>query len=92
MERTMGIGLSLLLVMAGAIMRFAVTVQGHGFNMHTTGVILMIVGAVGVLLSIVFWASWGGFGRRSAAEGSVAINVDRGRPVERERDVQDTRL
>lgn len=87
----MGIGLSLLLVMAGAIMRFAVTVQGHGFNMHTTGVILMIVGAVGVLLSIVFWASWGGFGRRAAADGSVAVNVSSDRPVERERDVQDTR-
>ena len=87
----MGMGLSLLLVMAGAIMRFAVTVQGHGFNMHTTGVILMIVGAVGVLLSIVFWASWGGFGRRAVADGSVAVNVSGDRPVERERDVQDTR-
>lgn len=87
----MGIGLSLLLVMAGAIMRFAVTVQGHGFNMHTTGVILMVVGAIGVVLSIVFWASWGGFGRRTAAERSVAVNVSGDRPVERERDVQDTR-
>jgi hypothetical protein len=91
MEHTMGIGLSLLLVMAGAIMRFAVTVQGHGFNMHTTGVILMVVGAIGVVLSIVFWASWGGFGRRTAAERSVAVNVSGDRPVERERDVQDTR-
>lgn len=88
----MGIAFSLLLVMAGAIMRFAVTVQGHGFNMHTTGVILMVVGAVGVVLSMVFWASWGGFGRRPAAEGSViAVNTTSDRPVARERDVQDTR-
>jgi len=69
MERTMGIALSLLLVAAGAIMRFAVTVQGHGFNVHTTGLILIAVGAVGVLLSLVFWASWGGFSRRPAAVG-----------------------
>jgi hypothetical protein len=43
-------------------MRFAVSVQGRGFNVHTTGVILMIVGIVGAVLSIAFWASWGGFG------------------------------
>jgi hypothetical protein len=85
----MGIALSLLLVTAGAIMRFAVTVQGHGFNMHTTGVILMVVGAVGVLLSVVFWASWGGFGRRSAADGPSTTVVHRDQLAER--DIQDTR-
>ncbi|MDQ1746773.1 MAG: hypothetical protein QOD07_1036 [Frankiaceae bacterium] len=91
MERTMGIALSLLLVAAGAIMRFAVTVQGHGFNVHTTGLILMAVGAVGVLLSLVFWASWGGFSRRPAAVASTSAIVERERPVEREPDAQDTR-
>ena len=63
----MGIAVSLLLVAAGAIMRFAVTVQGHGFNVHTTGLILMTVGGVGVLLSLIFWSRWGGFSRRPAA-------------------------
>lgn len=87
----MGIALSLLLVAAGAIMRFAVTVQGHGFNVHTTGLILMAVGGAGVLLSLIFWASWGGFSRRPAAAGPATTSVDRQRPVERERDVQDTR-
>jgi hypothetical protein len=91
MERTMGIALSLLLVAAGAIMRFAVTVQGHGFNVHTTGLILMAVGGVGVLLSLVFWSRWGGFSRRPAAVASAPANVASERPVERERDVQDTR-
>jgi hypothetical protein len=92
MERTMGIAFSLLIAAAGAIMRFAVTVHGHGFNVHTTGLILMIVGAVGVLLSIMFWASWGGFGRRAAGgDGSVAVTVSGDRPVARERDVEDTR-
>ena len=58
----MGIVTSMFLIAAGAVMRFAVTVQGHGFNVHTTGVVLMIVGAIGAVLSIAFWASWRGFG------------------------------
>jgi hypothetical protein len=58
----MGITTSLLLIAAGAIMRFAVTAQATGFSIHTVGVILMIVGIVGAILSIAFWASWGGFG------------------------------
>jgi hypothetical protein len=90
MERTMGIALSLLLVAAGAIMRFAVTVQGHGFNVHTTGLILMGVGAIGVVLSLVFWSRWGGFSRRPAAVASTPANVATERPLERERSVQDT--
>ena len=58
-ERTpMGIATSLLLIAAGAIMRFAVTAQAKGFSIHTVGVILMIVGIVGAILSIAFWASW----------------------------------
>jgi hypothetical protein len=60
----MGIVVSLLLIAAGAIMRFAVSAQGTGWNVHTAGVVLMLVGAVGAVLSIAYWASWGGFGRR----------------------------
>jgi hypothetical protein len=58
----MGIGTSLVIFAVGAIMRFAVTVTATGFNIHSVGVILMIVGAVGFLLSLAFWSSWGGFG------------------------------
>lgn len=59
----MGIVISLLLVAAGAIMRYAVTAEGKGFNVGTAGMVLMIVGIVGAVLSVAFWASWGGFGR-----------------------------
>ena len=34
-----------------------------GLNIHTVGVILLVVGIVGFLSSLVFWSSWGGFGR-----------------------------
>jgi hypothetical protein len=60
----MGIVVSLLMIANGAILRFAVTVEGTGFNVGTVGMILMIVGAIGAVLSIVNWASWGGFGHR----------------------------
>ena len=58
----MGLGTSIVLIAVGAILRFAVSVTTTGFNLHTIGVILMIVGAVGLVLSLIFWSSWGGFG------------------------------
>lgn len=57
----MGLGTSLFLIAVGAILDFAISVQTSGFNLHTIGVILMVVGAIGAVLSIVFWSSWGGF-------------------------------
>jgi hypothetical protein len=60
----MGIGVSLLLIAAGAILAFAVHVSGHGFNLHTIGIILLVVGAIGALVSMIFWSSWGGVGQR----------------------------
>ena len=62
--KKMGIGTSIVVFAIGAIMRFATTVHTTNFNIHTIGVILMIVGAVGTVLSLVFWSSWGGFHRR----------------------------
>jgi hypothetical protein len=66
----MGIGTSLFLIAVGAILDFAVDVQTQGFNLHTIGVILMVVGALGFVVSLVFWGSWGGFGfRRTVVDG-----------------------
>lgn len=78
----MGIVVSLLMIAAGAIMRFAVTVKGSGFNVGTAGMVLMVVGALGAVLSIAFWASWGGFGNRA---GGTVVGTER--TVVRERDV-----
>ena len=60
----MGIGVSLFLIAVGAILAFAVDATVRGLDIATVGWILMVVGAVGFLLSLVFWASWGGFGGR----------------------------
>ena len=62
----MGVGTSIFLIAVGAILDFAVSVNAPGFNIHTVGVILMVVGALGLLLSMIFWSSWGGFHRRAA--------------------------
>ena len=61
----MGIGTSIVTFALGAILRFAVQVHTTGFNVHSIGVILMVVVAVSFLLSLLFWNSWGGFGRYS---------------------------
>ena len=48
----MSIGFSLFAIMAGAILKFAVTAQLAGISLSTVGVILMVVGAVGLLVSV----------------------------------------
>jgi hypothetical protein len=65
----MGIAVSMLMIAAGAIMRFAVTARGSGFNVHTTGVVLIVVGAIGAVLSIIYWASWGGVRHHAGGPG-----------------------
>ncbi|MGD0743465.1 MAG: hypothetical protein ABSA31_09350 [Acidimicrobiales bacterium] len=58
-----GMFLSTLAIAAGAVMHWAVTTSGHGFNVSTVGIILMIVGAVGLVASgIVFAMSRRGVG------------------------------
>jgi hypothetical protein len=58
----MGISGSLVLIAVGAILKWAVTASVSGVSLPTIGVILMVVGAVGLVLSLIFWSTWGGFG------------------------------
>jgi hypothetical protein len=55
--RTTGIGGSLFLVALGAIFYWAISVEAEGFSINTIGLILMIVGGVGLLLSVFMSAS-----------------------------------
>jgi hypothetical protein len=54
----MALGTSLFLIAAGAILRFAVTATTSGFNIQTVGVILMIVGGVGLVISLFWMLVW----------------------------------
>jgi len=58
----MGVAMSIVMIAAGAVLRFAVSVTTTGFNLHTIGVILIVLGGVSLLISLAFWSSWGGFG------------------------------
>jgi sulfite exporter TauE/SafE len=53
----MGLGTSVLLIAVGAVLRFAVHVTTRGFNLHTIGVILIVVGAIGIVVSLLWMAA-----------------------------------
>jgi hypothetical protein len=57
----MGISVSLILAAVGAVLIWAVDATVSGFNIHVAGVIMLVVGVVGFVVSLVFWSSWGGF-------------------------------
>jgi len=52
----MGVGVSLILIAAGAILLWAV-------GLGVIGGVLLAVGVLGIILSLIFWSTWGGFGR-----------------------------
>ncbi|HLX32389.1 MAG TPA: DUF6458 family protein [Gaiellaceae bacterium] len=58
----MGLGIGLILAAGGAVLAFAVDATVSGVNIHAIGWILLIVGIVGILISLVFWSSWAGPG------------------------------
>jgi hypothetical protein len=74
----MGIGVSIFLLALGAILAFAVDVQTSGLDLNTVGVILMIVGAIGLATSFLFWdrMGFGGTSRRTVSREYVDDGVD----------------
>jgi hypothetical protein len=58
----LGLGASLFLIAAGAILVWGVNATVAGLNVDAIGVILMVIGLVGLVLSMIFWSSWGGMG------------------------------
>lgn len=51
----MGIGVGLVLIAIGAVLTFAVHASFSGFSIGTIGVILMVVGAVGLLIDLAIF-------------------------------------
>jgi uncharacterized membrane protein len=52
----MGLGGSLILIAVGAILRWAITATTSGVNIHTVGLILLIVGGIGFVISLAWMA------------------------------------
>lgn len=71
----MTVGTSLLLIAAGAILRYAVTATVSGVNLQTVGLVLMIVGIVGLALSLLWMGVWSR-SRRHPAAGEVETRQD----------------
>jgi hypothetical protein len=63
----MGIGTSIFLIAVGAILYFAVNADVSGLEISTVGLILMIVGALGLVISLFLLGSL----RRGPAERTV---------------------
>jgi len=61
----MGFGISILLIALGAILAFAVDVTVSGLDLVTVGWVLMAVGVLGLIVSMIFWSSWGGIRGRN---------------------------
>jgi len=70
----MGIGVGIFLIAVGAVLAFAIHVTTSGVDLHTIGIILMVVGGLGVLVSLVFWSSWGGPGYRRGPKTTTTID------------------
>ena len=54
----MGIGTSLFLTAVGAILYFAVDARVSGLEISTVGIILMVIGIIGLVISLFFLGSW----------------------------------
>jgi hypothetical protein len=52
-----GLGASIVVFAIGAVLRFGVGASASGFDVHTVGLALMIIGAAGLLVSMVLWGA-----------------------------------
>jgi hypothetical protein len=57
MHSDVGIGTSLFLIAVGAILYFAVTATISGLSIQTIGLILMVVGVIGLAISLFLISS-----------------------------------
>ena len=67
----MGIGVSLILIAAGAILTWAVNVSASGFNINTIGLILLIVGIVAFVAGLAVFVM--GSSRRTTVSEDVRM-------------------
>ena len=72
--------LSILFIAAGAILTWAVTDNSTGFDLHTIGIILLVVGIVGLIASLMR-GSFLGFSttreRHVSSDGRTVVESER---------------
>ena len=70
----MGLGVSLVLIAAGAILAWGITDEPSGLDLDAIGVILIVIGIIGFVLSMLLWRSFWGpgyFTRSTYVEGAA---------------------
>jgi hypothetical protein len=80
----MSIGASIFLLVVGAILTFAVNVTTEGFNINTVGIILMVAGVIGLLLSLLFWSNLSPYRRRRIDTALPEERIVEERRIERD--------
>jgi hypothetical protein len=83
LEDRMGIGVSLFLIALGAVLTFATDVSLSGLSLDVVGVILMVVGALGLVMTLLVWGP-----RRRVAPATEVVEE---RPVAPRREVVEER-
>ena len=85
----MGIGISIFLIALGAILAFAVNVSSGGIDLNTIGVILMVVGVIGLAVTMLILngggGGWYGGGRRTTVVEDAYVDDVNPAPVSRRR-------
>ncbi len=76
----MGLGVGIFLAAIGAVLAFAVNADVSGVNIHTIGWILLIVGIIGIVLSMIFWSSWAGPGYFAGRRRTTYVDERPGGP------------
>jgi hypothetical protein len=67
----LGIGTSIFLIALGAVLKYAVTASVEGIDLNVVGVILMVAGVVGLVLSLLWMTIWADRTRGRVADGGV---------------------
>ena len=67
----MSLGVSIFLLAVGAVLTFAVEVTASGSSINTVGIILMAAGALGLVLSLLFWSSFSPYRRGAVGQDTV---------------------
>jgi uncharacterized protein DUF6458 len=77
----MPLGSSLVLIAVGAILRYAVSAAVSGVSLPTIGLILMIVGGAGVILSLLYMLTWAPARRADPVNRDMIDRDPRERPL-----------